>query len=62
MMPTWSMMNRVSGWRSIRAVPASILPQHRILTGRSQRTAARTKERRKLGPRRVATRSYFGTR
>ena len=35
------MMNRVSGWRSISAVPASRLPQHRMLTGKSCRTAAR---------------------
>src|SRR6516165_986482 len=41
MMPRWSMMNRVSGWRSMSAVPASKLPQHRMLTGKSWRTAAR---------------------
>ena len=36
------MMNRVSGWRSMIAVPASMLPQHRKLTGKSCRAAART--------------------
>ena len=35
------MMNRVSGWRSISAAPASTLPQHSMLTGKSCRTAAR---------------------
>ena len=35
------MMKRVSGWRSISAVPASRLPQNRMLTGKSWRTAAR---------------------
>ena len=40
-MPRWSMMNRVSGWRSISAVPASRLSQHSMLTGKSWRTAAR---------------------
>ena len=34
-MPRWSMMNRVSGWRSISAVPASRLSQHRMLSGKS---------------------------
>jgi len=38
-MPRWSMMNRVSGWRSIRAAPASRLSQHRMLSGKSYRTA-----------------------
>src|ERR1700736_408637 len=41
MMARWSMMNRVSGWRSMSAAPASRLPQHSMLTGRSHRTAAR---------------------
>src|SRR5213595_2691706 len=40
-MPRWSMMNRVSGWRSMSAAPASTLPQHSMLTGKSYRTAAR---------------------
>ena len=35
------MTKRVSGWRSISAVPASRLPQNRMLTGKSWRTAAR---------------------
>jgi len=33
--PRWSMMNRVSGWRSISAVPTSRLSQNSTLTGRS---------------------------
>ncbi len=41
MMPRWSMMKRVSGWRSMMAMPASRLPQHSMLTGKSWRTAAR---------------------
>jgi hypothetical protein len=41
MMARWSMMNRVSGWRSMSAAPASTLPQHSMLTGKSYRTAAR---------------------
>src|SRR5450759_2093124 len=41
MMPRWSMMNRVSGWRSTSAMPASRLPQHSMLTGKSCRTASR---------------------
>src|SRR5262245_32570284 len=36
----WSMMKRVSGCRSINAVPASTLPQHSRLTGKSSFTAA----------------------
>src|ERR1041385_2411622 len=40
-MPRWSRMKRVSGWRSISAVPASRLSQHNRLTGKSWRTAAR---------------------
>src|SRR5258706_2744814 len=35
------MMKRTSEWRSISAVPASILPQNRMLTGKSFLTAAR---------------------
>ena len=30
----WSMMKRVSGWRSMSAAPASRLPQHSMLTGK----------------------------
>src|SRR5215475_16202034 len=39
--PRWSTTNRVSGWRSISAVPASRFPEHRILTGKSWLAAAR---------------------
>jgi CO/xanthine dehydrogenase Mo-binding subunit len=35
------MTQRVSGWRSMSAVPASRLSQSRMLTGKSWRTAAR---------------------
>src|ERR1700704_5790859 len=35
------MMNRVSGWRSMSAVPASKLPQNRMLTGKSWRAGPR---------------------
>ena len=34
-MPRWSTMNRVSGLRSISAMPASRLSQHRMLSGKS---------------------------
>src|ERR1700693_2186145 len=34
------MMKRTSEWRSISAVPASILPENRMLTGKSFLTAA----------------------
>src|SRR6516162_5230282 len=37
----WSIMKRVSGWRSINVMPASTLPQHSMLTGKSCFTAAR---------------------
>jgi hypothetical protein len=35
------MMMKRLGWRSINAVPASTLPQNRMLTGKSCFTAAR---------------------
>ena len=42
----WSRMKRVSGWRSISAMPASTLPQHSMLTGKSCRIAARRRRSR----------------
>ena len=61
-MPRWSMMNRVSGWRSMSAVPASTLPQNRTLTHQRRSHFVFWGEQALEGPGHLRVRAVLGHR